>query len=531
MAYAFKIGLRQLRSKKGRTLSVITWIAILGVALGVSALLLVLSITSGFQREFRDKVVGVNAHVLVMKYGIDFEEYRDIVARAREFPEVKGAGPFLLKPMVISKDDRVRGILVKGIELEGALEVLDLPAQLVEGSLEGLRREGALPATKPNVSTSSAWDFLKKLSDESADASDPAGDAPSSGEGGDPARDVRLDDSITDPIKDPLKDFEAPVGRVPAWGVQPRRDESILSPESLNELFDAEEWDEIELPDDPELEPLKGGEAILDRLGGIVIGRALAEELQAKVGDRVSLVSPTAAFGIADLSPAGRTQTREFQIIGIFDAGFQEYDSRLAYVDLYEAQPFYGQGDVVTGVELKLHRLDESRELARRFEQELGGPFHTLDWAELNENLFRALQIQKLALALVVATIIFVAAFNVIVTLIMIVLTRRREIAILKAMGAPDRAILGIFSLQGLLLGLAGTAIGLVLGAAVVLYLDRVRFPLDPKVYLIDHLPVVVSVSEFIQAAIAALLISGLATLIPCLWAARSLPVEGLRNE
>src|SRR5690606_22965215 len=100
-----------------------------------------------------------------------------------------------------------------------------------------------------------------------------------------------------------------------------------------------EEWDEIELPDDPELEPLKGGEAILDRLGGLVIGRALAEELQAKVGDRVSLVSPTAAFGIADLSPAGRTQTREFQVIGPFDAGFQDVAPGLTCVDLDVAQP------------------------------------------------------------------------------------------------------------------------------------------------------------------------------------------------
>lgn len=512
MAYAFKIGLRQLRSKKGRTLSVITWIAIIGVALGVSALLLVLSITSGFQREFRDKVVGVNAHVLVMKYGIDFEEYRDIVARARELPEVRGAGPFLLKPMVISKDDRVRGILVKGVELEGAKEVLDLPSQLVAGSLDGLRREGAIPATKPNISTSSAWDFLKRLGAESEEsARDAHEDAPN--------------------LRDAQEEFDVPVGRIPAWGAQPKRNDSILSPEHINELFEAGLFDELELPDDPELAPLEGSDETFDRLGGIVIGRSLAEELRAEVGDRVSLVSPTAAFGIAELSPGGRTQTREFQVIGIFDAGFQEYDSRLAYVDLYEAQPFYGQGDVVTGVELKLHDLDESRELARRFEQELGGPFHTLDWAELNENLFRALQIQKLALALVVATIIFVAAFNVIVTLIMIVLARRREIAILKTMGAPDRAILGIFSLQGLLLGLAGTSLGLLIGAAGVTYLAHIRFPLDPKVYLIDHLPVVVSVSEFVQAGIAALLISGLATLIPALWAARSLPVDGLRNE
>jgi lipoprotein-releasing system permease protein len=501
MAYAFKIGARQLSSKKGRTLSVITWIAISGVALGVSALLLVLSITTGFQREFRDKVVGVNAHVLVMKYGIDFEEYRDVIAHAREYDEVVGAGPFLLKPMVVSKGDKVRGVLVKGVDPEGARSVLDLPGQLVAGSLDELRLEGAVPSDPPDSVDVSAWSWLRKLSrgEEAQELEEPP------------------------PI---------PEGRTPAWGAPPPRARDILDPEALNALFERElDLPELDAADDIELEPIEPGEGSVTALGGIILGKDLAEELGAEVNDRVTLVSPTAAFGLTDLGGGRRTQTRELRVIGVFSAGFQEYDSRLAYVDLYDAQPFYGQGDVVTGVELRLHDLDEAREVARRLERELGGPFHTLDWAELNENLFTALQIQKIALALVVATIIFVAAFNVIVTLIMVVLERRREIAILKAMGAPSHTILGVFALQGMVVGIAGTALGLLLGAVGVIYLDRVRIALDPKVYLIDHLPVVTSPIEFVQAAVAALVICGLSTLAPSLWAARSLPVEGLRKD
>jgi lipoprotein-releasing system permease protein len=146
--YALGIGFRYLLSKKTKSVSVITSIAVSGVALGVAALLAVMSITAGFQDEFRDKVLGVNAHVLVMKYG-DFEEYRDVVARAREMPEVEGAGPFLIQPMMLANGDRISGVLLKGVDPELMPTVLDLPEQMVEGSLEGLRAEGASPPVRP----------------------------------------------------------------------------------------------------------------------------------------------------------------------------------------------------------------------------------------------------------------------------------------------------------------------------------------------------------------------------------------------
>ncbi|MCA9608236.1 MAG: ABC transporter permease, partial [Myxococcales bacterium] len=186
----------------------------------------------------------------------------------------------------------------------------------------------------------------------------------------------------------------------------------------------------------------------------------------------------------------------------------------------------------VTGVEIRLHDLDQAPTVSRRLERVLGGgPYHTMDWQELNHNLFTALEIQKIMLSLVIATIIFVAAFNVVATLIMIVLEKKREIAILKAMGAKSTGVLLIFVVQGLLIGLLGTAIGLVLGGGVCWYLEAYEFPLDPHVYLIDHLPVRTSGAEFVVTVATAIFICIVATIIPSWWAARLLPADGVRHE
>ena len=178
MPYALAVGLRYLRSKKRATVSVISVIAVTGVALGVAALLAVVSITSGFQEEFRNKVLGVNAHVLVLKYGLNFDEYRDVVARARKLPTVVGAAPFIINEMMLAKGDRLSGVLIKGIDPQLMPTVLDLPGQLVDGSLEGLRRPGARPATRTqdldaNVGSEEKDDldtYLSKLAHKAPDS-------------------------------------------------------------------------------------------------------------------------------------------------------------------------------------------------------------------------------------------------------------------------------------------------------------------------------------------------------------------------
>jgi lipoprotein-releasing system permease protein len=247
----------------------------------------------------------------------------------------------------------------------------------------------------------------------------------------------------------------------------------------------------------------------------------------------VKVISPLTGIDTSLVRCGSRApKSRDFKVIGVFQAGFQEYDSKLVYVDLYEAQAFADQGDTVVGVEMSLRDIDKSADVALRLERDLGGgPFHTMDWRELNHNLFTALEMQKVMLSLVIATIIFVAAFNVVATLIMIVLEKRREIAIIKAMGGKDLAILQIFMVQGAAIGGVGTGIGLVIGGAICGYLNYFRFPLDPKVYLIDHLPIRTSWTEFLATVLIALGICVCATLIPSLWAARMLPADGVRPQ
>jgi lipoprotein-releasing system permease protein len=518
LSYALAVGLRYLRSPKQKTISVITVIAVAGVALGVGALLAVMAITGGFQDAFRSKILGVNAHVLVLKYGLDFSEYDEVVQHAEELQEVTGAAPFVIHEMMFAKGDRLSNVLVKGIDPTRMQKVLDLPAQMVRGSLNGLRlTDQGPPRRDPNRNRDpldpdeDLNQYLLDLWNEPTAAAD-AGPANAAA----PAPSLPAVPSSTPPSPAP----RVPKARVP-------------TPEEVEASLNGE----VALPDDEAEAALFAAQLPkLDAnkvLPGVVVGATLAENLGLELGDVVRIVSPLAGldttfFGSDKSAPSAR----DFRVTGVFEAGFQEYDSRLVYVDLHQAMRLVDHGDTVTGVELRLSSIDDAPRVARQLEADLGGgPYHTMDWRELNHNLFTALEVQKVMLSLVIATIIFVAAFNVVATLIMVVLEKKREIAILKAMGAKDRSILTIFLVQGLAIGLVGTAIGLVLGGALAGYLAVYQFPLDPKVYLIDHLPIRISAMEFVNTMLIAIGICLTAGLVPSYWAARLLPAEGVRYE
>jgi lipoprotein-releasing system permease protein len=592
MRYALDIGWRYLRAKKRSTISVITGVSVTGVALGVAALLGVMSITAGFEQEFRDKVLGVNAHVLVLRYGMDFADYREVVERARARPEVAGAAPFEIDEMMLAKGDRLSGVLVKGIDPTLAPEVLDLPSQITAGSLEGLRLPGSGPPLRPedleDATPSTTDDILRELARDGLGprdfaALDEDGDAGAAGaDDGRAARHCAAWDPDCTPLAERLgadggarvaqragRDAGTPGGGGSGGGsgeapaddgfvvVERLPDAAVMTPEQMQALL-AGLGGGDDAPDDPagpgetrdgglsglptdeqerayveQMEAEAALRARQERLPGIVVGVTLARNLGLTLGDEVRVISPLAGLDTALWRPGGSgPKSKTFRVIGIFEAGFQEYDTRLVYVDLYQAQALADRGDTVTGVEIRLHDLDEAHAVARSIEAELGGgPYHTLDWMALNHNLFTALEIQKITLSLVIAVIIFVAAFNVVATLIMVVLEKKREIAILKAMGAKDGAILGIFVLQGTVVGLVGTAIGLAIGSLLCWYLLSFEFPLDPKVYLIDHLPVRVSPIEFAWTAGIAFVICVTATLAPSWWAARLLPADGVRYE
>jgi lipoprotein-releasing system permease protein len=269
-------------------------------------------------------------------------------------------------------------------------------------------------------------------------------------------------------------------------------------------------------------------------LPGIVLGRTLARELDATVGDRVRIITPLSGLDVSLWAPEAQApRSREFRVIGVFYSGFDEYDTRLVYVDLFEAQAFYDHGDVVTGVEIRLDDPDDADAVAAQVDEILGGsPYRVLDWEELNHNLFTALRIQKLALTVVVALLVVVSGLLIIATLVMMIFEKKREIAILKAVGATNGAVMRIYLLVGSTIGAVGTALGVGLGYLICRILIAYGWPLDPGVYLIDHLPVEIDPIDYAVVSLVALTICILSTVFPSwLTAATMKPVDGLRYE
>lgn len=262
---------------------------------------------------------------------------------------------------------------------------------------------------------------------------------------------------------------------------------------------------------------------------GIILGRELALRLSAFVGDQVNVVSPVgpaSAIGTMAMTPKIRT----FTVVGVFESGMYEYDSSLAYISLGEAQKFFNMGQTVTGIEVKVDDIFQAAGIARSIEAALGFPFWARDWMQLNRNLFSALKLEKVMMFLLLVLITIVASFNIVSTLTMIVNEKQREIAVLKAMGATRKAIMRIFMLNGIIIGLTGIAIGVPLGYAF-LWLIQTYWTFDPTVYYISHVPVHVQALDVILVSFSALLISFAATLYPSWQAAKLDPAAALRYE
>ncbi|TMQ19073.1 MAG: ABC transporter permease, partial [Deltaproteobacteria bacterium] len=362
--------------------SVFTSVSVLGVVFGVAALTVVLAVTTGFQKQFRDKVLGVNAHVIVLKSQNTFAEYRDVMKTAREIDrDVLAVQPFIFAEMLATRGKgELSGVAIKGIDPKLVRGVLDLEQHMVEGSVDSLLVEACPPGDE--------------------DRHDAAG----SGSGAEPG--------------------------------------SGAGSAARSSKVAASEPDKPKCMKDPP----------------IIMGKELAHKLKAKLGDAVTVVVPLSNLDFDTFrAKSSAPRTRRFTVTGIFYSGFDEYDRRLMYTSLGEVQDLYGRGDQVMGIELKVRDVERAEAIAQKLEKALGGPpYQVQDWYELNHNLFTALTLQKLALVVILTLIIIVAAVNMVSALMMTVIEKTREIAILKSMGSTSSSVGLIFQVVGVAIGAVG---------------------------------------------------------------------------
>ena len=413
MQYELLVGLRYTRAKRrNHFISFISLTSMLGIALGVAALIVVLSVMNGFQKEVRARILGVVSHVQITGAENRLSEWQEVAREAAALPAVVAAAPFVNAQGMLMLGPSVRGVVVRGVVPQLEQKVAEIGLRMVAGKLESL---------------------------------------------------------------------------VP-------------------------------------------GEF------SIVLGAELARALGARVGDRVTLIAPQGLITPAGILP----RLKQFTVEGVFEVGMFEYDSTLALINLADAQKLYGMGDAASGVRLKLRDLFESRQVTRDLITRLKGDLYISDWTRSHANYFRAVQIEKTMMFIILLLIVAVAAFNIVSTLVMAVTDKQPDIAILRTLGASPGGIMKIFVVQGALIGVIGTLIGVAGGIALALNIDVVvpflerllsmKF-LSQEVYYITELPSDLQSGDVISIALVSLLLSLFATLYPSWRAARVNPAEALRYE
>jgi lipoprotein-releasing system permease protein len=413
LRYELLVGLRYTRAKRrNHFISFISLISMAGIALGVAALIVVLSVMNGFQQELRARILSVVSHVQLTGPGNRIDGWQRVAEAAAAHPRVREAAPFINAQGMITYGQGVRGAIVRGVVPELEDRVADIGRHMRSGNLAALRP----------------------------------------------------------------------------------------------------------------------GEF------GIVLGGALARGIGAGIGDKVALIAPQGQVTPAGVIP----RLKQFTVVGTFEIGMYEYDSSLALMHLEDAQRLYQTGSGVSGVRLKLDDLFAARAVARELTAQLGGDVYASDWTRSHANFFRAVEIEKRVMFIILTLIVAVAAFNIVSTLVMLVTDKQADIAILRTLGAAPGSILQIFVVQGAMIGVIGTLTGVAGGVLLALNVDTVvpaletvlgfKF-LSPEVYYISDLPSDVQPRDVAVIGVVSLVMSFVATLYPSWRAARVNPAEALRYE
>ncbi len=452
--------------------TVFTAISMFGVYLGTATPVLALSVMSGFEADLKSKIRATKADIVIgAADDRPFTDWKEVQEKIAPIKGVVDSMAYIESEVIVkhASNPAGMGIILRGIDATRAPRVLDLARKMSEGKVEYLIMPDKIPPEDIELIPGSAsWGAID-------------------GSEGPP----------------PLP-REATTGASPRAGGQPHK------------------------PKDSGAHKPAGGSPSTPSPPGILLGDELyARTLHVFVGSDVDVACPMCGVGPTGPMPRMRT----FRVAGHFYTGMYEFDSKLAYISLSEAQKFLGMQGEVTGVEVRTVDPDHARDFATQIEARIGPGFEVRTWEDLNRGLFMALKLEKIAMFVVLTFIALVASFSIISNLIMLATEKATEVAILKSMGAGDFAILKIFFAEGLYIGLVGLALGLTVGITGCLLLSRFGLPIDPDLYYIQKLPVVMRVSEIASVSLAALTLCCLATIYPAYVASRMRPVEGLRYE
>jgi lipoprotein-releasing system permease protein len=409
MSFTWFVGTRYLRTRQKQAfISLITFLATAGIAVGVMALIVVIAVMTGFELELQNRILGIESHVLVMRYGESVADIDATVAKIESIEGVLSATPFIYTQVMLRSPHGVTGAVLK-----------------------------ALDPSRPGPPI-----FIRK--------------------------DIPLADALSEAAPDD------PAGKGP----------------------------------------------------GLIVGRVTAERLKVAVGDPVYLISPLGKGGAANQMPT----VMRFSVAGIFETGMNEYDGAMSFVRLDVAQRMLQMQGQASGLEVRVADIYQAKQIADAIVARMGFPFWARDWMQMNRNLFSMLRLQKTVMFIILTLIVLVAAFNIASALIMMVMEKTRDIAILKTIGATNRHIRRIFVFKGLVIGCLGTAIGGVLGFILCSILKQYPFiKLPGDVYFLTTLPVSLQFVDVLTIGLSTVAICFLATLYPAASASALDPVDGIR--